>query len=70
MKLKDLMEELSGWDDEAEVVIRVAIGEDEDGESLGDPDFDGAHLAITDDRSFMFMEGRVIIVGDLIVEDE
>lgn len=63
MKIKQLKELLDYWDDDTDVEIRIALeGEDTFGTNL--EEFFGEYCQITDERSVLFENGRLVIVGD------
>ena len=70
MLVGDLKEALESWDDGMEVVVRVNLGEDENGDTLIEDimDIDGEYLDVVDDRSVLEESGRVVIIADLAGE--
>lgn len=68
MLVRDLIEQLERHDPGSEVVVRINLEEDEDGELLIEDlqDLDGEYLDVVDERSVLVENNRVVIIADLV----
>jgi hypothetical protein len=67
VQLKDFLKAMEGLDPEMEVVVRISVDDELNGDVTVD-DIVGEYAQVTDDRNVMVEYGRLVVVGDLSPE--